>query len=82
MLDIKLFRENTDELKAKLAKKGVDPKEVDLVTSLDRQRRDITYVTEQLKSKQNTVSKQIPSLKKKGRTSRRYLRKIKPFRTR
>ena len=67
MLDIKLFRENTDELKAKLAKKGVDPAEVDLVTSLDRERRDITYVTEQLKSKQNAVSKQIPLLKKEGK---------------
>lgn len=67
MLDIKLFRENTDELKAKLLKKKADISDVDKVTELDIKRRDITYRTEQLKMKQNSVSKEIPRLKKEGK---------------
>ena len=63
MLDIKLFRENTDELKAKLAKKKADLSDVDKVTELDIKRREITFKNEQLKSKQNSVSKEIPSLR-------------------
>ncbi len=66
MLDIKLFRDNTDELKAKLAKKKADLSDVDKVTELDIKRREITFKNEQLKSKQNSVSKEIPKLKKEG----------------
>ena len=66
MLDIKLFRENTEELKAKLAKKNADVSDVDKVTALDLKRREITFKNEQLKSKQNSVSKEIPKLKKEG----------------
>ena len=57
MLDIKLFRENTDELKAKLAKKKADLSDVDKVTELDIKRTEITFKNEQLKSNQNSVSK-------------------------
>ena len=67
MLDIKLFRENTDELKAKLAKKNANLDDVDTVTRLDKERRDITFINEQLKNKQNIASKQIPQLKKEGK---------------
>ena len=66
MLDIKLIRENPEKVKDALAKRKAEDR-VDEVLRLDQERRDILYRTEQLKSQQNTVSKQIPQLKKEGK---------------
>jgi len=66
MLDIKLLRTEPDRVVAELKKRNF---ELDLTefTELDKQRRDIIFESEQLKNKQNTVSKQIPVLKKEGK---------------
>lgn len=66
MLDVKRIRENPEEIKAALAcrKETVD---IDGVLKLDASRRELLFEVEQLKSKQNTVSKQIPALKKEGK---------------
>lgn len=66
MLDIKLLRTEPDRVVAELKKRNFD---LDLTefTELDKQRRDIIFESEQLKNKQNTVSKQIPVLKKEGK---------------
>ena len=65
MLDIKLIRREPDKVKAALARRKEEDK-IDELLSLDQRRRDVLYEAEQLKSKQNAVSKEIPKIKKEG----------------
>ncbi len=66
MLDIKLFRDDPQKIKDALAKRKAEDR-VDEVIAKDQERRDLLYRTEQLKSQQNSVSKEIPKLKKEGK---------------
>ena len=67
MIDIKLIRENPDKVKAGFIKKEIDcSADVDRILELDKERRDLIYKTETLKSEQNKASKQIPAMKKSG----------------
>jgi seryl-tRNA synthetase len=63
MLDIKFIRENPE-----LVKKGIESKNeksrVDEVLQLDKQRREILVVSEELKAKRNQVSQEVGKLKK------------------
>ncbi len=78
MLDIRLIRENKDNVIELVAKKGNDvSNEVNKVFELDLKRRDITFEVEGLKNKQNTVSKQIPVLKKEGKDVSEILNEMK-----
>ncbi len=65
MLDIKIIREETEKVRAALArrKENVD---IDKVLQTDERRREILYRAEQLKAHQNEVSKKIPEMKKAG----------------
>ena len=65
MLDIKLIRQEPEKVKAALARRKEEDK-IDELLKLDSQRRDVLYEAEQLKSKQNAVSKDIPRIKKEG----------------
>lgn len=65
MLDIKLIRQEPDKVKVALARRKEEDK-IDELLSLDQRRRDVLYEAEQLKSKQNAVSKEIPKIKKEG----------------
>ena len=65
MLDIKLIRQEPEKVKAALARRKEEDK-IDELLSLDQRRRDVLYEAEQLKSKQNAVSKEIPKIKKEG----------------
>ena len=68
MLDIKLIRENPEDVKTRLKGKQVDCDAIiDRILELDKQRRDLIGKTEALKSEQNKVSKEIPQLKKEGK---------------
>ena len=66
MLDIKLFRDDPQKVKDALKRRKAEDR-VDEVIALDQQRRDILYRAEQLKNQQNSVSKEIPKLKKEGK---------------
>ncbi len=66
MLDIKLIRQEPERVKAALARRKAEDR-VDDIRALDEKRRNCLYEVEQLKNKQNTVSKQIPQLKKEGK---------------
>ncbi len=67
MLDIKLIREIPDEVKAKLKTRNADYDAViDEILSIDIERRKISTSTDELKAKQNKVSKEIPMIKKQG----------------
>ena len=65
MLDIKFIRENPEKIKEALLRKK-DKFEIDELLKLDSKRRETLYEVEQLKNKQNVVSKEIPKLKASG----------------
>ena len=67
MIDIKLIRENPEEIKKRLLYKEVDCSDaIDRILELDGLRRDTIAKTESYKAEQNKVSKQIPQMKKAG----------------
>ncbi|MBE7024608.1 MAG: serine--tRNA ligase [Ruminococcaceae bacterium] len=65
MLDIKRLRTETEEIKAALARRKEDV-DIDAVLALDEKRRALLYEAEQMKARQNEVSKAIPQMKKAG----------------
>ena len=68
MLDIKRIREDFENVKKALEKRG---KKYDLEAflPLDEKRRNLLQQVEELKNKQNVASKQIPILKKEGKNT-------------
>ena len=67
MLDIRRIKENPEEIIDLLARKGKDAREaIQRILELDGQRRVLVSETDNLKAKQNAVSKQIPAMKKAG----------------
>lgn len=64
MLDVKMIRQNTEEVKAKLATRGVPGTVIDEFTTLDEQRRGLLVKTEELKKYRNDVSGEIAKLKR------------------
>ncbi|HCR44257.1 MAG TPA: serine--tRNA ligase [Ruminococcaceae bacterium] len=67
MIDIKLIRENPQKIKDGAKKKNFDAdKMIDDILDIDVKRRDITGKVESMRAKQNTVSRQIPQVKKEG----------------
>ena len=66
MLDIKLIRTDTERIKKALSRRK-EVVDIDALLELDTQKRELLFKTEQLKSKQNDVSKQIPAIKKEGK---------------
>lgn len=68
MLDVKLIRENPEEVIRRLAAKGTDAKEdIGRILELDARRREMIGENEAKKAQQNRVSKQIPQMKKEGK---------------
>lgn len=64
MLDIKLIRQDTDLVKEKVKKRGMDPAVIDQILNLDGERRELIKETEELKSRRNKVSGEIAQKKK------------------
>ncbi|MBW3583386.1 MAG: serine--tRNA ligase [Euryarchaeota archaeon] len=63
MLDIKLFRETPDVVRADLDKRGRDPSAVDEVIGLDQAWRDALKRLEELRAERNRTAKEIPKVK-------------------
>jgi len=63
MLDLKFIRENTELVRKNILLKGEDA-DLDLLLSLDEERRKIIAEVESLKHKRNVVSNEIARLKK------------------
>ncbi len=63
MIDIKLIREDLEEIKNRLSKKGVKPADVEKVFLLDKKYRDILQILEGDKAEQNRISEEISSQK-------------------
>ena len=69
MLDVKRIRENLDEIKLLMGRRGegeFDPKDLDEVLDLDDKRKAILKEVEVLKNKSNVDSKKIPVMMKNG----------------
>jgi seryl-tRNA synthetase len=67
MIDIKLIRENPEDIKKRLLNKEIDCcGTIDRILELDAQRRDLITKSETSKAEQNKASKQIPEMKKSG----------------
>ena len=77
MLDIKLIRENPEEVKAGIAKKNVDGKIVDEIIKIDKNRRDIIGEVEKLKAESNKVSEEVAKLKKEGKDASKIIASVK-----
>ncbi|NLX86444.1 MAG: serine--tRNA ligase, partial [Clostridiales bacterium] len=76
MLDLKFIRANPEKVKEGLAKRGEDI-DIDRLLELDGKRRDLLSEAEQLKSRQNAVSKEVPKLKKEGKDVAPILEEMK-----
>ncbi|WDC79887.1 serine--tRNA ligase [Ligilactobacillus ruminis] len=63
MLDIKMIRQNTDEIKERLATRGVKAEKIDALLEKDKRRRELLVETEGLKQKRNEVSAEIANAK-------------------
>ncbi len=59
MLDIKYIRENADDIKKRIARKGAEPALIDDAINLDQRRRDLISKLEDNQSELNKLSKEI-----------------------
>lgn len=66
MLSLQAIRENPGAVAQGLARKGVDPSEVDALLAEDRRYRELLREAEALKAERNARSKEIGRLKKAG----------------
>lgn len=73
MLDVRLLRENLDEVKARMATRGAQI-DWDAFVALDRERRDALAAIERLKEKKNRLSGEIGKVKKSGGDARAMMR--------
>lgn len=64
MLDIKMIRQNTDEIKERLATRGVKAEKIDALLEKDKRRRELLVETEGLKQKRNEASAEIANAKR------------------
>src|SRR5579862_6374678 len=62
MLDIKLIRERPDFVKGELAKRGVDPAEVDRLLEADQKRRQSQHNLDDLLAERKRQSREIGKL--------------------
>lgn len=76
MLDIRRIRKNPEEVVKALEKRHGDYP-IDKVLELDEKRRSLLAEVEGMKSKHNSVSKEIPKLKKEGKDPSALLTEMK-----
>ncbi len=77
MLDIKRIRENPQEIKDGIKKKGASPEIIDEILEMDKKRRKIIAEVEQLKAKNNKVSSEIAVMKKEGKDTTQIIAEMK-----
>ncbi|MBO5955231.1 MAG: serine--tRNA ligase, partial [Clostridia bacterium] len=77
MIDIRILRNEPEKLIEALKRRNETRIDVDHLLDLDKQRRELVFSVEQMKSKQNTISKQIPQLKKEGKDTAPIFAEIK-----
>jgi len=76
MFDIRQLRENFDETKALLGKRGKDFG-LERFEEMDKRRREVMRKAEDMRAKQNAASKQIPIMKKEGKDTAALMAEMK-----
>lgn len=77
MLDIKRIREDFEGVKERVEFRGKGDFGIDNVKKYDEERRELLAEVEAMKSKQNTVSREIPKMKKEGRDTTEIMAEMK-----
>lgn len=77
MLDIKRIRDDFDGVKKAVERRGQGDFGIDKVPELDKKRRELLAVVEQMKNKQSTDSKKIPQMKKAGEDTTELMAEMK-----
>lgn len=77
MLDIRRIREDYENVKAAVERRCKGDYGISQVLPLDARRRELLLQVEQMKNKQNTVSKEIPKLKKAGEDTTAIMAEMK-----
>ena len=77
MLDIKRIRENLEDIKKAMDRRGEKEFDLDAVVELDDQRRELLKEVEALKSEMNIEQKKIPQLMKEGKKEEAEVEKAK-----
>lgn len=77
MLDIKRLREDFDNVKAAVERRGKGDFGIDNIKVLDEKRRGILAEVEQMKNLQKTESKKIPQMKKNGEDTTALMEEMK-----
>jgi seryl-tRNA synthetase len=75
MLDVKILRDNLEEIKARMATRGAEINWSEF-TAIDRERRDALAHIERLKEKKNRLSGEIGMLKKSGGDATAQMREV------
>jgi seryl-tRNA synthetase len=71
MLDIRLIREQTDFVKAELAKAGVEAAEIDRIVECDAERRRLQHELDELRARRTRESKELGRMAPEEREARR-----------
>ena len=77
MLDIKRIRDNYDEVKAGVEKRGKGDFGIEKARDLDIKRREMLAEVEALKNKQNVATREVPKLKKAGQDTTELFAEMK-----
>ena len=77
MLDIKRIRDDYEAIKNSIESRGQGDFGLPLAKELDEKRRSLLADVEQMKSRQNAASKQIPVFKKEGKDASELLKEMK-----
>ena len=77
MLDIKRIREDYENVKAAVERRCKGSFGIENVVALDEKRRALLTEVETMKNRQNTVSKEIPKLKKAGEDTTAIMAEMK-----
>ena len=66
MINIELIRQNPDQVRQDLARKGEDPFVVDTLIELDKKRRESNQILDNLREQRNITTKDIAKLIRQG----------------
>ena len=77
MLDIKKIRDDFEEIKKRVEYRGKGDFGIENVRSFDDRRRGLLAEVEAMKHRQNTVSREIPKLKKAGKDTSGVMSEMK-----
>ena len=80
MLDIRLIREQPDEVKSRLASRGADlSSDIDAILGCDLERRQSETQLQQLQADRKRLSKEIGGLRARGEDSSAIEAQVKGF---